>query len=167
MRVTTRSNGFVRTCALVLIASLSGCGGGMEEQPSGVSGLDSELMSAATPEATEQALPAPGAPRYSFTILESPGGNYSSANALNNAGQVVGCAGPAAGGRHATIWDATGARDLDPSSEESCAHSINNVGQVVGQKVHGWHWTTCHAVERWNRSEFWHMGIRQYCDCHQ
>ena len=64
-----------------------------------------------------------------------PGGSYSAANGLNDAGQVVGHSSSSGGGR-AFLWDAaSGLQDLGtlPGGTFSAAHDINEAGQIVGQ----------------------------------
>jgi probable HAF family extracellular repeat protein len=78
------------------------------------------------------------------------GGATSSANGVNNAGQVVGISDTATSGvRHAFIWDATnGMQDLGSLGGLSSARRINNSGQVVGYhigtdaKQHAFIWTS-------------------------
>jgi probable HAF family extracellular repeat protein len=69
-------------------------------------------------------------------ILE--GGDASSANAINDRGQVVGWSYTTEGKVHAFVWTSkTGIKDLGtlPGDIESVAYSINNLGQVVGSSV--------------------------------
>jgi len=68
-------------------------------------------------------------------VLDSLGGNYSSPEAINNAGQVVGTSLTGAGAYHATLWNGTTATDLGTllSGSTSFAHGINNFGHVVGE----------------------------------
>lgn len=71
---------------------------------------------------------------YTFTALSSLGGNFSEANAINNAGQIVGSATLADGiTRHATLWYGSTVTDLGTlGGTFSYAYAINNIGQVVG-----------------------------------
>src|SRR5207237_9635831 len=65
-----------------------------------------------------------------------PGYNRSQAQAINDAGQVVGFSGdPSMGGLgHAFLWDNGTMRDLGtlPGYDYSIAFGINNAGRVVG-----------------------------------
>lgn len=71
---------------------------------------------------------------YTFTPLGSLGGNFSEANAINNAGLVVGSATLADGiTRHATLWNGSTVTDLGTlGGTFSYAYAINNLGQIVG-----------------------------------
>ena len=67
-----------------------------------------------------------------------PGGSdYSVAQGINNAGQVVGTSGAATGDR-AFLWQngvVTNLGDLPGGSDFSAAYGINNAGQVVGESA--------------------------------
>jgi probable HAF family extracellular repeat protein len=97
------------------------------------------------------ALPATAA-TYQFTDLGNLGGGYSVANAINDAGDVVGYStntlGPA---YHPTLWTQGSISDLGglPTGDNSgWAWGINNAGQIVGQSTsssgapHATLWTT-------------------------
>ncbi len=78
--------------------------------------------------------PVDAAVMYSVTDLGTLGGNSSSADDINDNGQVVGSAITASGGNRTFVWDSTnGIRNLDPlGSDTSIANGINNKSQVVG-----------------------------------
>ncbi|MBQ0960227.1 hypothetical protein KAK06_14830 [Ideonella sp. 4Y11] len=62
-------------------------------------------------------------------------GLFGQAEDLNDAGDVVGGAGPRQALQHAMLWRNGQSIDLDPSpSGSSGAHGINNRGQIVGQR---------------------------------
>jgi probable HAF family extracellular repeat protein len=77
------------------------------------------------------------AQQYTVTDLGTLGGSNSSAFAINDLGQVVGCADTVSSLGHSFIWSAaSGMHDIGtlghgPRSY-SCALGINNAGQVVG-----------------------------------
>ena len=74
-------------------------------------------------------------PRYEIIDLGSFGGTYSSAQAINDAGQVVGTSGRL---DRAFLWDSsTGMIDLGtlPDQSHSGANGINDRGQVVGKTI--------------------------------
>jgi probable HAF family extracellular repeat protein len=81
-----------------------------------------------------------------LTDLGSLTGHRSStATGINDAGQIVGCAGPDPYNYHAFLWSGATATDLGPPLEGSCASDINNAGQIVGNTEHGpalWNGTT-------------------------
>ena len=94
------------------------------------------------------AAPESGVPAGQATLWESggaaieglgdlPGGRYwSSANAINDSGQVVGQSEAAAGTR-AFLWERGSPMidlgDLPGGADQSIAHDINNAGLVVGE----------------------------------
>ena len=75
-----------------------------------------------------------GSGSYAIANLGTLGGNFSSANAINNAGQVVGESETASGGSHAVLWQDGKPQDLGtlPRGNSSSASGINNDGQIVG-----------------------------------
>jgi len=85
-----------------------------------------------------------------YQDLGTLGGNYTVANALNTAVQVVGfsrtgkCAGRSCAPLHAFLWENGTMRDLGtlPGSTESSAWGINDLGAVVGYSGNrAWFWT--------------------------
>jgi probable HAF family extracellular repeat protein len=73
-------------------------------------------------------------PRYALTLLDSLGGPRSTANAINNLGQVAGAARTADGfADHAVVWNGAAITDLGAAGVgSSAALDINEAGQVVG-----------------------------------
>jgi len=78
---------------------------------------------------------------YIFSDLGTLGGNYSSANAINNADQVAGYSTTTGNAAQATVWNGATATDLSTltaigigtlGGRTSGATAINNTGQVVG-----------------------------------
>src|SRR5947208_11075375 len=97
-----------------------------------VSGSTAVLLGPATPRAS-------AAVTYTITDLGTLGGATSRAEAINNAGQVVGSAltsgGAGASVDHAFLWQdgrLTDLRTLDGDPGTSGARGINTAGQVVG-----------------------------------
>jgi probable HAF family extracellular repeat protein len=75
-----------------------------------------------------------GGIRYSVTDLGTLGGDWSSADGINNAGQVVGGAYTASGIIHAFLYSGGSMIDLGTlGGDYSCASGINDNGQVVGE----------------------------------
>jgi probable HAF family extracellular repeat protein len=72
---------------------------------------------------------------HHLQILESIGGPYSSANAINAAGEVVGNAQTPGGTRHAVLWRAAHPLDLGllAQGDYSSARDINDKSEVVGE----------------------------------
>jgi probable HAF family extracellular repeat protein len=78
---------------------------------------------------------ATAAALYSVTDLGTLGtGNLSVANAINNAGVVVGYTEPTPGLPHAFRWSGGTMTDLgiEPGGDSSVANAINDAGQVAG-----------------------------------
>jgi probable HAF family extracellular repeat protein len=87
----------------------------------------------AAPSAAATATVAPA--RYSITDLGTLGtGNVSVANAINNAGVVVGYTDVTSGLPHGFRWSAGTMTDLgtEPGGDDSTANAINEAGQVAG-----------------------------------
>ena len=72
---------------------------------------------------------------HHLEILEALGGAYSSATAVNAAGDVVGSAQTASSARHAVLWHSKQARDLGllAQGDYSSARDINDKNDVVGE----------------------------------
>jgi probable HAF family extracellular repeat protein len=68
-------------------------------------------------------------------ILQPLGGAYSSASAVNAAGEVVGSAQTTSGARHAVLWRTKQSRDLGllAQGDYSSARDINDKSDVVGE----------------------------------
>jgi probable HAF family extracellular repeat protein len=68
-------------------------------------------------------------------ILASLGGPYSSALAVNSAGEVVGSAQVSSGQKHAVLWQTKRPRDLGllAQGDYSRARDINDKGDIVGE----------------------------------
>jgi probable HAF family extracellular repeat protein len=79
------------------------------------------------------ALPAAAAPLYAYTPLTVAGAEFSTARALNDAGQAVGWA-TTANGIDATLWSGGVGTLLPrpPNTLGSSAYAINASGQVAG-----------------------------------
>jgi len=67
-----------------------------------------------------------------MTDLGTLGGNVSSANAINDRGEIVGESETATGELHAFLWQRRSMTDLGIAGEISSAHGINNRGEIVG-----------------------------------
>src|SRR4051812_17375112 len=69
-----------------------------------------------------------------FTTIVPPGSTYSTANDINNAGQIVGDFAPSFGQRTAGFLYDTGSYTTikPPGSIQSFASGINNTGQIAG-----------------------------------
>lgn len=84
-----------------------------------------------------------------------PGGNMSSANAINNNGQIVGWSNDADRVRHAVLWNpGLGIQDLAtlPGTTYSTASFINDSGQVAGVcavqgNVFAFIWDATHGMQ--------------------
>lgn len=72
---------------------------------------------------------------HRLEILHSLGGPYSSATAVNAAGDVVGSAQISSGARHAVLWRTSRPRDLGllAQGDYSSARDINDQGDIVGE----------------------------------
>jgi len=94
-----------------------------------------------------------GSGSYAIANLGTLGGNFSSANAINNAGQVVGESETASGGSHAVLWQDGKPQDLGtlPDGNSSNAYGINDDGQVVGTNTTSGN----------NRAFLWQNGVPQ------
>ena len=78
-----------------------------------------------------------GGPRYRVEVLGSLGCDYSRANAINRAGQVVGYAdtlpGPGTAVEHAFLWDGSVTMDLGTlGGARSRAYDVSNFGVAAG-----------------------------------
>lgn len=67
-----------------------------------------------------------------FADLGTLGGTFTVANAVNDAGAVVGYGSIGVGQYHAFLYDDCVMTDLGPAAASSMANDINNLGQVVG-----------------------------------
>jgi probable HAF family extracellular repeat protein len=72
---------------------------------------------------------------HKLEILESLGGPYSSASAVNAAGDVVGNAETKSGEKHAVLWRTKQPRDLGllAQGDYSSARDINDKNEIVGE----------------------------------
>ena len=89
-----------------------------------------------------------------FEAIDLGAGDGSSAEAVNDAGQIVGRGGPGSG---AYLWENGVIRDLGvlPGLTSSSAEDINNNGQVVGYSInsdgsdhHAFIWTAAGGMQR-------------------
>ncbi len=91
-------------------------------------------------------LPANATPSFVITDLNTLGGTYSSGNAINAAGQVVGESNLTPDIVHAFLWENGGMKDLGTLGLGffgfSSAKAINDNGQIVGQTS-----TTTNAIQ--------------------
>jgi probable HAF family extracellular repeat protein len=70
---------------------------------------------------------------YRVTVLPSLGGGFTSPDAINDQGVIVGCATVAGGDRRCFLWDhQNGMQDLGPIDGRA---DINNKGQIAGTMV--------------------------------
>jgi probable HAF family extracellular repeat protein len=72
---------------------------------------------------------------HHLEILDALGGPYSSATAVNAAGEVVGSAQTTGGARHAVLWRSKQPRDLGllAQGDYSSARDINDKADIVGE----------------------------------
>jgi probable HAF family extracellular repeat protein len=80
---------------------------------------------------------AASTPAAAFYIVRDlgslPGGDYSSAVAINGSGMAAGMSVDGAGDHHAVLWSADGSiADLGAASASSEAFDVNDLGQAVG-----------------------------------
>jgi probable HAF family extracellular repeat protein len=85
-------------------------------------------------------------------------GFYSEAWGINNLGQIVGSSYTSGGsfGVHGFLYtEATGLRDLTPTSDTGAATDINDAGEVTGYKtaLYGYH------AFRWDSGNFLDLGV--------
>jgi probable HAF family extracellular repeat protein len=73
-------------------------------------------------------------PKESVMDLGTLGGDGSTANAINNSGQIVGSAQTVSGDWHPVLWKGTVITDLQNFDRDTagCAFWINSCGQIVG-----------------------------------
>jgi len=124
-----------RTCSAVLAAACVAAAGTTSAHAS--TGARPADIPAATTGATTGAASATAAAAalYSVTDLGTLGtGNLSVANAINNAGVVVGSTNVTPGLPHAFRWSAGTMTDLgvEPGGDDSVANAVNDAGQVAG-----------------------------------
>jgi probable HAF family extracellular repeat protein len=77
----------------------------------------------------------------------------ATANAINDAGQIVGTSTCGSSCEHAALWTSTDVQDLGAlpiSSNLSGAYGINNQGQIVGQSGHAFIWTQSSGMQDLN-----------------
>ena len=72
-----------------------------------------------------------------WSALPTLGGDYTQANAINDAGQVVGSSVDASGLRVAYVYSKGQISSLGalPGDSMSVAQDINNAGQIVGESI--------------------------------
>jgi probable HAF family extracellular repeat protein len=126
MRTENRSTTSILPPAIVIgcLAFTAGCGGDNAGIVAGPPQLKALLLSCHQE----------GNQRYSLVLLDSLGGPRSTANAINNLGQVVGAARTSDGfADHAVVWNGAAITDLGAAGVGSSeALDINEAGQVVG-----------------------------------
>lgn len=132
MSTRIRSMGLRSTIAVVFATSIAGCGAG-----------DSAGVQKTQLKSSLAACNRDSNPRYTLAVLDSLGGNYSWAYAINNRGQVVGTSRtPDNVGYHAVVWNGTTPTDLGAAGVgNSVAYDINEAGQIVGQQGTASGWT--------------------------
>lgn len=125
MRTETRSRRSILPAAIVMgvLAFTAGCGGDNAGIVTGPPQLKALLLSCHQDDQ-----------RYTLTLLDSLGGPRSTANAINNLGQVVGAARTPDGlADHAVVWNGAAITDLGAAGVGSSeALDINEAGQIAG-----------------------------------
>jgi probable HAF family extracellular repeat protein len=126
MRTKNRSRTSILPSAIVIgvLAFTAGCGGDDAGIVSAPPQLKALLLSCHQE----------GNQAYTLTLLDSLGGSRSTANAINNAGQVAGAARTPDGlADHAVVWNGAAITDLGAGGVgSSAALDINEAGQIVG-----------------------------------